>query len=111
MPLNFVLAFLFHHPEYPRGVPIAKFAQFAGITPVEADQALRRLAKRKASLLRVSKHPDIPRERVVTLTQWGHLRFGSHPCLMADSDAADCATSANHTNERTKPSHAAIQTS
>lgn len=111
MPLNFLLAFLFHHPKYPRGVPIAKFAQFAGITPVEAEQALRRLAKRKASLLRVSTHPDMPRERVVTLTQWGHLRFGSHPCLMVDNGAAKCETSANHPNKRTDSSHAVIQTS
>lgn len=111
MPLNFLLAFLFHHPKYPRGVPITKFAQFAGVTPVEAEQALRRLAKRKASLLRVSKHPEIPRERVVTLTQWGHLRFGSHPCLMVESGAANCETSANHPNERTDSSHAVIQTS
>ena len=110
MPLNFLLAFLFHHPRYPRGVPITKFAQFAGISPAEADQALRRLAKRKASLLRVSKHPDIPREPVVTLTQWGHLRFGSHPCLMVDNDAAYCETSANHPNERTDPYHADTQT-
>ena len=111
MPLNFLLAFLLHHPKYPRGVPIAKFAQFAGVTPVEADQALRRLAKRQASLLRVAKHPDIPRERVVTLTQWGHLRFGSHPCLMVDSGAAHCEASTNHSNERMDPSHAVIQTS
>jgi len=111
MPLNFLLAFLFHHSKYPGGVPITKFAQFAGVTPAEADRALRRLAKRKASLLRVSKHPDIPRERVATLTQWGHLRFGSHPCLMLDNGTTNCATSANHPNERTAPSHAVIQTS
>ena len=110
MPLNFLLAFLFHHPKYPRGVPITKFAEFAGVTPVEADRALRRLAKRKASLLRVSKHPDTPRERVVTLTQWGHLRFGSHPCLLLDNGAANRETSANHLNERTDPSHAVNQT-
>jgi hypothetical protein len=111
MPLNFLLAFLLHQPKYPGGVPITKFAQFAGVTPVEADQALRRLAKRKASLLRVSRHPDIPRERVVTLTQWGHLRFGSHPCLMLEDGAANFEASANHANERTAPSHALIQTS
>ena len=111
MPLNFLLAFLFHHPEYPRGVPITQFAQFAGLTPVEADRALRRLAKRWASLLCVSRHPDIARELVVTLTQWGHLRFGSHPCLMMDKGAANCETSANHHNERTDASHAVIQTS
>jgi len=110
MPLNFLLAFLFHHPKYPRGVPIAKFAEFAGASTVEAEQALRRLAKRKASLLRVSKHPDIPRERVVTLTQWGHLRFGSHPCHMPGNGAANCETSANHPNERRDPSHAVTQT-
>lgn len=106
MPLNFLLAFLLHHPKYPLGVPIARFAEFAGVTPVEADQALRRLAKRNASLLRVSKHPEIPRERVVTLTQWGHLRFGSHPCLVLGNGAADCETSANHPNKRTDHSHA-----
>ena len=111
MPLNFLLAFLFHHSKHPRGVPIGKFAEFAGVTPDEADQALRRLAKRKASLLRVSKHPDIPRERVVTLTQWGHLRFGSHPCLMVGNGATDCETSANHPNERTDASHDVTQTS
>lgn len=110
MPLNFLLAFLFHHPKYPRGVPITRFAEFAGVTTVEADQALRRLAKRKASLLRVRKHPDFPRERVVTLTQWGHLRFGSHPCLMVDDAAANRETGANHINERTDPSHAVTQT-
>ncbi len=108
MPLNFLLAFLFHHPRHPRGVPIVKFAQFAGITPAEADRALRRLAKRKARLLRVSRHPDTARERVVTLTQWGHLRFGSHPCLMVDTGSANCETSANHPKERTDASHAAI---
>ena len=111
MPLNFLLAFLFHHPKYPRGVPIAKFAEFAGVTPVEADQALRRLMKRKASLLRVSKRPDNSRERVVTLTQWGHLRFGSHPCLTAGKDGANRETSANHPNERTDLFHAVIQKS
>ena len=111
MPLNFLLAFFFHHPKYPLGVPITKFAEFAGVTPVEADQALRRLAKHKASLLRVSKHPDIPRERVVTLTQWGHLRFGSHPCLMVGNGAAHCETSANHPKERTDASHEVTQTS
>lgn len=111
MPLNFLLAFLFHHEKYPLGVPITKFAEFAGVTPVEADQALRRLAKRKASLLRVRKHPDIPRERVVTLTQWGHLRFGSHPCLMVGNDAAHCETGANHPNQRTDASDAVTQTS
>jgi hypothetical protein len=110
MPLNFLLAFFFHHPKYPLGVPITKFAEFAGVTPVEADQALRRLAKRKASLLRVRKHPDIPRERVVTLTQWGHLRFGSHPCLMVGNGAADCETGASHPKERTDASHEAAQT-
>ena len=110
MPLNFLLAFLFHHPKYPRGVPITKFAEFAGVTPVEADRALRRLAKRKASLLRVSKSPDNLRERVVTLTQRGHLRFGSHPCLIVGTGAANRETSANHPNERTDPSRADTQT-
>ena len=111
MPLNFLLAFLYHHPRYPHGVPITKFAEFAGVTPVEADQALRRLAKREASLLRVGKHPDFPRELVVTLTQWGHLRFGSHPCLMVGNCAANCDSSANHPNKRTVPFHAVTQTS
>ena len=111
MPLNFLLAFLFHQPKYPRGVPITKFAAFAGVTVIEAHQALRRIAKRRASLLRVSKHPDIPRQRVVTLTQWGHIRFGSHPCLMPGNGAANCESGANHPDNRTDLSHADTQTS
>jgi hypothetical protein len=30
------------------------------------------------------------------LTQWGHLRFGSHPCLMLGNGAANRETSAHH---------------
>jgi hypothetical protein len=47
---------------------------------------------------------------VVTLTQWGHLRFGSHPCLMVGKGAAHCETGANYPEERTDASHEATQT-
>lgn len=111
MPLDFLHAFLLHHPRYPRGVPLATFAESAGVTPAEADRALRRLAKDRGSLLRVGKHPDIPRELVVTLTQWGHLRFGSHPCLTVGDAAANSEINAIIPDERTDPSRAIIQTS
>ena len=81
MPLSFMFSFLFHLRNHPHGVPLAEFAKTAGLTPGEADRALRRLGKRTPCLMQVSPHPDIPGERLVTLTQRGHIRFGTDPCL------------------------------
>lgn len=81
MPFSFMFSFLFHFHNHPHGVPLAKFAKSAGLTPVEAESALQRLGKRKPCLIQVVPHPDVSGERLVTLAQRGYIRFGTDPCL------------------------------